>query len=64
MIAWLFFWNSIVDYSLRRVNATFVSLIPNKVGVVVAKDFLPISLVGGVCKIIFNLLATRFKSVL
>jgi len=48
----------------RSLNATFVSLIPKKTDVVEVKDFRPISLVGGVYKIISKVLANRLKSVL
>ena len=36
----------------KSLNATFILLIPKKAGVVGIKDFLPISLVGGVYKIL------------
>jgi hypothetical protein len=48
----------------RSLNATFVSLIPKKAKAVEVKDFWPISLVGGVYKIISKVLANRLKSVL
>jgi hypothetical protein len=48
----------------KSFNVTFVSLIPKKAGDVDVRDFRPISLVGGVYKIIFRVLANRFKSVL
>ena len=48
----------------RSLNATFVALIPKKVGAIVVKDFCPISLVGGVYKILAKLLANRLKHVL
>jgi hypothetical protein len=48
----------------RSLNATFVSLIPKKVDALEVKDFRPISLVGGVYKIISKVLANRLKSVL
>jgi hypothetical protein len=49
---------------VKSLNVTFVSLIPKKVEVVVIKDFRPISLVGGVYKIISKVLATRMKIIL
>ena len=48
----------------KSFNATFVSLIPKKPGDVDVTDFWPISLVGGVYKIISMVLAKRFKLVL
>jgi hypothetical protein len=48
----------------KSFNATFVSLIPKKADAMDVKDFRPISLVGGVCKLIYKILANRFKSVL
>uniref|UniRef100_A0A2N9EI09 Reverse transcriptase domain-containing protein n=1 Tax=Fagus sylvatica TaxID=28930 RepID=A0A2N9EI09_FAGSY len=48
----------------RSLNATFVSLIPKKHGADEIKDFRPISLVGGMYKIIAKLLAIRLSVVL
>lgn len=48
----------------KSFNATLVSLISKKTGVVDIKDFCPISLVGGVYKIISKVLVERLKSVL
>jgi hypothetical protein len=48
----------------RSLNATFISLIPKKADVVEVKDFRPISLVGGVYKIISKVLTNRLKLVL
>lgn len=48
----------------KSFNATFISLIPKKVGVVEIKDFHPFSLVGGVYKIISKVLTNRLKTVL
>jgi hypothetical protein len=48
----------------RSLNATFVSLIPRKHGADQIKDFRPISLVGGMYKIIAKLLANRLGVVL
>lgn len=47
----------------KRFNATFIALIPKKPGASELKDFRPISLVGGVYKIIARLLAERLKKV-
>ena len=46
------------------MNATFISLIPKKVDAVEVRDFRPISLIGGVYKIIAKVLANRLKLVL
>jgi hypothetical protein len=46
------------------LNATFITLIPKKVGVVKVKGFHPISLVSGIYKIIAKVLANRLKTVL
>jgi hypothetical protein len=48
----------------RKFNATFISLVPKKVGVVKVKDFHPIILVSGIYKIIVMFLANRLKIVL
>jgi hypothetical protein len=48
----------------KSLNATFVSLIPKKAGAVEIKDFRPISLIGGMYKIISKVLTNRLKSVL
>jgi hypothetical protein len=47
----------------KSLNATFVSLIPKKTDAMDVRDFRPISLVGGIYKIISKVLANRFKSV-
>lgn len=46
------------------MNATFISLIPKKSDATEARDFRPISLIGGVYKIIAKVLANRLKMVL
>jgi hypothetical protein len=52
-------------YSFEKsLNATFVSLIPKKTEAMEIKDFRPISLVGGVYKILAKLLANRLRVVL
>ncbi len=48
----------------RSLYTTYVSLIPKKHGVDELKDFRPISLVGGMYKIIAKLLANRLATVL
>ena len=52
-------------YTLEKsFNATFVSLIPKKPGAAKIKDFLPISSITGVYKILAKVLAKRLKLVL
>jgi hypothetical protein len=48
----------------KSLNATFASLIPKKAGAVEIKDFQPISLIGGMYKIISKVLSNKLKSVL
>ena len=48
----------------RSLNATFVVLIPKKVGASDVKDFRPICLIGSVYKILSKILANRLKLVL
>ena len=47
----------------KSLNATFLALIPKKIDVVDVKDFWPISLVGGLYKIIAKVLANRMRRV-
>ena len=44
-------------------NASFLALIPKKVDAMEIKDFRPISLVGGIYKIISKMLANRLQRV-
>ena len=44
----------------KSFNASFLALIPKKVDAMEVKDFWPISLVGGIYKIISKMLANRF----
>jgi hypothetical protein len=48
----------------ESLNTTFISLIPNGVRAIYIKDIRSISLVSGVHKIIFKVLASRLKTVL
>ena len=48
----------------KSLNATFITLIPKKNPAIEVKDFRPISLVGGVYKIIAKVLATRLRTVM
>nr|XP_023915883.1 uncharacterized protein LOC112027445 [Quercus suber] len=47
----------------KSLNASFLALIPKKVDAVEVKDFRPISLVGGIYKIISRVLANRLRRV-
>ncbi|WMV31985.1 hypothetical protein MTR67_025370 [Solanum verrucosum] len=46
----------------KSFNATFVALIPKKVGAIELRDFRPISLVTGMYKIIAKVLVERIKA--
>ncbi|WMV58251.1 hypothetical protein MTR67_051636 [Solanum verrucosum] len=48
----------------KSFNATFLALIPKKPGAKELKDFRPISLIGGVYKIISKLITERLKTVM
>ena len=48
---------------VRSINATFLVLIPKKQNVEDLKDLRPISLVGGLYKILAKVLANRIKRV-
>lgn len=48
----------------ENINSTSIALIPKKKGAVEVKDFIPISLLGSVYKIIAKLLAERPKGVI
>jgi hypothetical protein len=47
----------------KSLNVSFISLIPKIPGAKSLKDFRPISLVGGIYKIIAKVLANKLKSV-
>jgi hypothetical protein len=57
----MFSMSSMFEVSL---NATFIFLIPKKTKSVDIKDFCPVSVVGGVYKIISKVLANMLKMVL
>jgi hypothetical protein len=48
----------------KNLNSTFISLIPKVSGAAKLKDFRPISLVSGIYKIIFKVLANRLRLVM
>ena len=48
----------------KNLNATFITLIPKKHAASEIRDFWPISLVGGVYKIIAKVLANRLRTVM
>jgi len=48
----------------RSLNASFLTLIPKKTNAVNIKDFLPISFVGNVYKLLSKVLANRLRVVL
>lgn len=48
----------------KSLNSTFISLVPKKAEAVEVRDFSPISLIGGVYKIIAKVLALRLRVVL
>ena len=50
--------------TFQRFNATFVALIPKRVGANYLRDFRPIILIFGIYKIIANVLAERLKKVI
>lgn len=47
----------------KSLNATYVALIPKITGTSELRDFRPVSLTGGIYKIIAKLLAERLKRV-
>jgi hypothetical protein len=49
---------------VKNLNVTFVTSVPKKADAVEMKDFRPISLVGGMYKILSKVLANRMKNVL
>lgn len=51
------------EFFEKSFNATFIALIPKNTRAEELKDFRPISLIGGVYKIISKLIAERLKTV-
>jgi hypothetical protein len=49
---------------VKNINSTFIALIPKVHGAKEIKDFRPISLVGGIYKIIAKVLANRMRRVM
>jgi hypothetical protein len=49
---------------VKNINSTFIALIPKVHGAKEIKDFHPISLVGGIYKIIAKILANRMRKVM
>lgn len=49
---------------VRSYNASFIALIPKKKGAMKLRDYMPISLIGSVYKIIAKVLAERLKRVM
>lgn len=47
-----------------ELGASFIALIPKKDGAILVKDYQPISLIGGLYKILANVLANRLPRVL
>jgi hypothetical protein len=45
----------------KSLNATFIALIPKKIGQLEVEDFRPISMMGVCIKVIMKVLATRIK---
>jgi hypothetical protein len=48
---------------VKSLNATFISLIPKKLGQLEVREFRPISLIGSVYKILAKVLANRLQPI-
>jgi len=48
---------------VKSINATFITLIPKKLGQLETRDFRPISLIGSVYKILARVLASRLQPI-
>jgi hypothetical protein len=48
---------------VKSLNATFITLIPKKLGQLETRDFRPISLIGSVYKILARVLASRLQPI-
>jgi hypothetical protein len=48
---------------VKSLNATFISLIPKKLGQLEARDFGPINMIGSVYKILAKVLANRLPPI-
>jgi hypothetical protein len=60
------FFREVYEYGKfeRSLNATFISLIPNKINAVNIRDFHPISFIGYIYKLLAKVLANRLALVL
>ena len=60
------FFGEVYEYSKfeRSLNATFISLIPNKINAVNIRDFHPSSFIGYIYKLLAKVLANRLALVL
>ena len=69
--SWEFVKDEVMDFFefyekkfVRSLNATFLVLIPKKGNVEDIKDYMPISLLGGLYKILAKVLANRLRRVM
>ena len=52
------------DKFVKSLNSTFIAMVPKKEGADDFKDFIPISLVGSLYKLIAKVLANRLKKMM